>query len=144
MDLPHAEVGAGLGPKFHRVIENVHTGERIAFVHEADDLLVMEAVWPAGGRRTVPHSHPGMEERWTVLDGRAAFRIGGVDSEGETATAPPGVVHEAWNPGLEPARVRIEMRPALRWRAFVERLFSGAEDPRALIVEFADEIRLPG
>ena len=127
------------------MIENPHTAERISFVHDAPDLLVMEAIWPRPGRRALPHAHPGMEERWTVLEGRAAFAIGG-DPEreagpGETVVAAPGAVHEAWNPADAPARVRIEMRPALRWRQFVERLFSGAEDPRALIAEFEPEIR---
>ena len=113
-------------------------------MHDAADLLVMEAVWPRPGRRAVPHVHPGMEERWTVLEGRAAFRIGDEPEReagpGETVVAPPGLRHEAWNPDEAPARVRIEMRPALRWRAFVERLFAGEEDPRALVVEFAPEI----
>ena len=127
------------------VIENPHTGERIEFVSESTELLVMEAEWPGPGRRAVPHAHPGMEERWTVLEGRAAFRIGGEESEageGETVVAAAGVVHEAWNPTGGPVRVRIEMRPALRWRAFVERLFIGEEDPRALLAEHREEIRL--
>jgi uncharacterized RmlC-like cupin family protein len=86
-----------------------------------------------------------MEERWTVVDGHAAFRIG--DGEevtagpGETVIAPPGVPHVAWNPTEDPVRVRIEMRPALRWREFVERLFAagGVPDP-ALVEEFAREV----
>ena len=126
--------------------ENPHTGERIEFVEETPELLVMEATWPRPGRRTGAHAHPGMEERWTVLEGRAAFRIGDEPvteaGPGETVIAPPGTPHEAWNPQETPARVRIEMRPALRWRAFVERLFSGSEDPRELLAEFPDEIRL--
>ncbi len=81
-----------------------------------------------------------------MLEGTAAFRIGDEPEReagpGETVIAPPGVVHEAWNPSAEPARVRIEMRPALRWREFVERLFAGTEDPRALLREFGDEIRV--
>ena len=128
------------------LLENPHTGERIAFVEETSDLLVVEAVWPRRGRRTGAHAHPGMEERWTVIEGRGAFRIGDravrEAGPGETVTAPSGIFHEAWNPQDTPARVRIEMRPALRWREFVERLFGGEEDPRALIAEFPDEIRL--
>ena len=127
------------------MIENPHTGERIEFVEETPERLVMEATWPRPGRRAGAHAHPGMEERWTVLEGRGGFRLG--DGEvreavpGETVVAAPGVVHEAWNAGDAPARVRIEMRPPLRWREFVERLFSGSESPRALGEEFAEEIR---
>lgn len=127
-------------------LENPRTGERVEFVHETAGLLVMEATWPRPGRRALPHAHPGMEERWTVLEGRAAFRIGDEPEReagpGETVVAPAGVRHEAFNAAEAPARVRIEMRPALRWRQFVERLFSGREDPRALVAEFEPEIRL--
>ena len=126
------------------MIENPHTGERIEFAQDTPDLLAMHATWPRPGRRGGPHAHPGMEERWTVLEGRAAFCIGDEPvreaGPGETLVAAPGVPHEAWNPTPEVVRVRIEMRPALRWRAFVERLFSGTEDPRALLAEFPDEI----
>ena len=127
------------------MIENPHTGERIEFISESRELLVMEATWPRPGRRAPAHAHPGMEERWTVLKGRAAFRLGDEEleaGEGETVIAPAGVLHEAWNPDDAPARVRIEMRPALRWREFVERLLSGGEEPRGLLVEFQAEIRL--
>ena len=128
------------------MIENSRTGERIEFVEDSPELLAMEATWPRPGRRTGAHAHPGTEERWTVLSGRAAFRIGDEPEReagpGETVVAPAGVMHEAWNPAPEPARVRIEMRPALRWREFVERLFAGNDDPRALLAEFAREIRL--
>ena len=128
------------------VIENPHTGERIEFAEESPEVLVMNATWRRPGRRAAPHSHPGMEERWTVLEGRAAFRIGDEPEReagpGETVVAPAGTPHEAWNATDAPARVRIEMRPPLRWREFVERLFGGGEDPRALLAEFEPEIRL--
>src|SRR3954453_9612167 len=86
-------------------VENAATGERITFVRTAADtggeLLEMEAVWPRPGHRAPAHVHPGMEERWTVLAGRAAFRIGGEEHEispGETLVAAPGTPHLAWNP----------------------------------------------
>jgi hypothetical protein len=55
---------------------------------------------------------------------------------------PPGTRHVAWNPTSDEVRLRIEMRPALRWREFVERLFGG-EDPVALLREFTREIKPP-
>jgi quercetin dioxygenase-like cupin family protein len=125
-------------------LTNPQTGERIEFVRSDPEALVMEATWPACGRRTMAHVHPGMEERWTVLAGTAAFRIGDDEAgagEGETVVAAPGVRHEAWNAGDREARVRIEMRPPLRWREFVERLFAG-EDAAALLTEYRDEISL--
>ena len=129
------------------MIENPATGERIDFESETPELLVMLSVWPRPGRRTGEHVHPAMEERWEVLEGTAAFRVGGEERlgrPGDVVVAPPGVPHVAWNAGEGPVRVRIEMRPALRWREFVERLFAagGAPEP-ALLREFGREIGPP-
>ena len=79
-----------------------------------------------------------------MLEGRAAFEIDDVLVEagpGSRVVAPPGRPHLAWNPGDEVVRLRIEMRPALRWAEFVRRLFGG-EDGVALLREFRDEIVL--
>jgi mannose-6-phosphate isomerase-like protein (cupin superfamily) len=128
-----------------QTVENAKTGERITFVSIAPDLLVMDDLWPRPGHRAIEHLHPEMEERWEVLEGRAAFRIGGDEREagpGESVVAPPGVPHLAWNPTDGPVRLRIEMRPALRWAEFTERLFRG-DPPADLLREFSREIALP-
>ena len=127
-----------------QTVENAATGERITFVSIEPDLLVMDDLWPRPGHRAIEHVHPEMEERWEVVEGRAAFRIGGEGTEagpGELVVAPAGVAHLAWNPTDAPVRLRIEMRPALRWAEFTERLFSG-QDPAALLAEFNREISL--
>lgn len=126
------------------MIENPRTGEQIEIVADGPDGLVMETTWTHAGHRAVEHVHPAMEERWTVLEGRAAFRVDGVEVEGPAGTvvvAPPGRRHLAWNPGEGPVRLRIEMRPGLRWAEFTTRLFAG-EDPGALLREYPDEITL--
>jgi mannose-6-phosphate isomerase-like protein (cupin superfamily) len=105
----------------------------------------MDSVWTRPGHRAGEHVHPGMEERWEVVAGRAAFRIGDDERElgpGETVVAPPGTPHLAWNPTGGEVRLRIEMRPALRWEEFVERLFAG-ESPAALLPEFGREVAAP-
>ena len=127
------------------MIENARTGERIEVVSETAELLTMLATWTRPGSRAMEHVHPGMEERWHVLEGRAAFRIDGVEVEGPAGTvvvAPAGRRHLAWNPTEQPVRLRIEMRPALRWAEFTTRLFRG-DDPAALLEEYPDEIALP-
>ena len=128
-------------------MENPLTGERVVFVSESEGLLVMESEWTRPGERAAEHVHPGMEERWTVLEGEAAFRIGGEErraAAGESVVASPGVAHAAWNPTQGTVRLRIEMRPALRWREFVERLFAAGGVPdRALLTEFRREIAAP-
>ncbi|HEX7135452.1 MAG TPA: cupin domain-containing protein [Iamia sp.] len=128
-------------------VENPRTGEQVTFVSETSDLLVMDVAWTRPGHRALEHLHPGMEERFSVVEGRAAWRLGGPGGStveggpGTEVTVPAGVVHLAWNPSDEPVRLRIEMRPALRWREFTTRFFAG-EDPIALLEVFAAEVRL--
>jgi quercetin dioxygenase-like cupin family protein len=131
-----------------RSVENPATGEVVTFVRTAaetgGELLEMEDTWVRADHSTAPHIHPKMEETWEVLSGRAGFRIGEREVElgpGETVSAPPGVVHHAWNLSGGETRLRITMRPALRWEEFVVRLFT-APGPE-LLSDFPDEIALP-
>lgn len=137
-------------------IKNAATGERIVFLRTADEtdgeLLEMDDFWPPTDHRTPEHVHPGIEERWEVITGSIRFEIGGVGriaGPGETVVAPAGTPHSARNNGGKPAHLRIQMRPALHWQEFVERLFAlasngqGAPDPdslAALMREFSSEI----
>ncbi len=122
---------------------NPATGEEITIVAETPDVLVMDARWPRPGHRAAEHLHPEMEERYEVVEGTAAFRVGGEErtaGPGEVVVVPPGTRHLAWNPTEEPVRLRIEMRPALRWSEFVRRLFAGEKDLAGLLREFSREI----
>jgi quercetin dioxygenase-like cupin family protein len=127
------------------VIENPRSGEQVEFVSESPEVLTMLTTWTRAGHRAAEHLHPGMEERFEVLEGRAAFRVDGVYIEapvGAVVAVPPGRRHLAWNPTDAPVRLRIEMRPALRWREFTTRFFQG-DDPVGLLAEYAEEVRLP-
>ena len=126
---------------------NPATGERIAFLRTAaetgGELLEMENIWTRPDHATAPHIHPKMEETWEVLAGRARFLIGDeerIAEEGDVVVAPPGVRHQAWNESGGETRLRITMRPALRWEEFVVRLFT-APGPD-LLRDFPDEIAL--
>jgi mannose-6-phosphate isomerase-like protein (cupin superfamily) len=126
------------------VIENPRTGEQVEFVSESPELLVMDVRWTRAGRRALAHIHPGMEERWQVIEGRAQFTIdevGHVAGPGDVVIAPAGTRHLGWNPTAEPVHLRIEMRPALRWREFTTRFFAG-DDPIELLDEFGAEVCL--
>src|SRR4051812_45216848 len=108
--------------------ENPRTGERVEFLRDDEEVLEMALTWPRPGLRAAEHVHPEMEERYEVVAGRAAFRIGGVEREagpGEVVVVAPGTPHLAWNPTGDEVRLRVERRPPLRWREFVERLFGG-------------------
>jgi len=102
-------------------VENRATGEQVTFLTTAaetgGELLVVELLWPRPGHRAPEHVHPEMEERYEVVEGRAAFRIDGDERSaeaGEVVTVPPGTRHLAWNPTDAPVRLRVEFRPALR------------------------------
>ncbi|MEZ5377493.1 MAG: cupin domain-containing protein [Acidimicrobiales bacterium] len=126
------------------MIENERTGEQIEFVIETPELLQMIVSWTRPGHRAMRHAHPGMEETWEVLEGTAAFEVDGVTVTavaGSVVTAPAGRPHLAWNPTDGPVRLRIEMRPALRWAEFTRRFFAG-DYPIALLGEYRDEIVL--
>jgi mannose-6-phosphate isomerase-like protein (cupin superfamily) len=148
------------GTGLSREVHNALTDETVRFIRTAEEtggeLLVMEARWSKREHITPAHVHPGMEERWNVLEGRVGFRIGDdelVAGPGEWVTAPAGVLHENWNLGGGPALMRIEMRPPLRWEEFVRQLFAlasegleGEEARRSvaeMLGEFAPEIELP-
>jgi quercetin dioxygenase-like cupin family protein len=127
------------------VIENPRTGEQIEFDTADPAVLVMYSTWTRPGNRAVEHVHPAMEERFEVLEGRASFLIDGRPREadpGDVVVVPPGVRHLAWNPTQAPVRLRLEMRPPLRWEQFTRRLFAG-EDPGRLLAEYGAEIVLP-
>ncbi len=126
------------------MIENPRTGEQVEFEVRTPDLLVMRSTWTRPGRRAAAHVHPTMEERYEILEGTAAFRVAGVDrtaAAGDIVIVPPATAHLAWNPTAGIVRLRITMRPPLRWAEFVERLFAGA-DGASLLREFNREIQL--
>ncbi len=126
------------------MIQNPRTGEQIEFEVRSPEVLVMHSTWTRPGHRAVEHVHPEMEERFEVLEGKAAFRIEGTErtaSAREVVVVSPGTPHLAWNPTDGLVRLRITMRPALRWAELTERLFAG-EDPVALLTQFAREVAL--
>src|SRR5262249_34524596 len=110
-----------------QTLENPASGEQITIRRTAaethGELLAIDLELPAGGR--VPagqHLHPNQEERFEVVEGTMAFRMGRkrvVAGPGEFVVVPPGQKHDFANTGDEDALVRVEVRPALR----MEQLF---------------------
>ena len=127
------------------MIENPRSGERVEFVSETSEALTMLTTWTRPGHRAAEHIHPNMEERFQVIEGRAAFAVDGVEvvaTAGEVVVARPGSRHLAWNPTEAPVRLKIEMRPGLRWAEFTRRFFRG-DDPVHLLREYSAEVVLP-
>jgi quercetin dioxygenase-like cupin family protein len=80
--------------------------------HGAPAVQVDMWIDPGGG--VPPHVHPRMEERFTVIEGRAEFLAGrrwvGRDA-GETVVIPPGTRHAYRNRGSVIAHVRCIATP---------------------------------
>ena len=127
------------------VVENPRSGERVEFVSETSEALTMLTTWTRPGHRAAEHIHPNMEERFEVLEGRAAFLVDGVEvvaAAGEVVVVRPGSRHRGWNPTDAPVRLKIEMRPGLRWAEFTRRFCRG-DDPVQLLRGYNAEVVLP-
>jgi mannose-6-phosphate isomerase-like protein (cupin superfamily) len=159
-----AEVSAGTW------LHNPATGE-IARLRvgpaDTDGRRVEADLWLQPGAAVAgPHRHAHVVERFEVLAGRVAFRIGDGErhagrGDGVMEVA-PGTAHDWWNAGEETAQVRVEVeaapgapgRPAARFLAVIEALWSlgalgrvnakGMPDPLWLAAigrEYRDAIR---
>jgi quercetin dioxygenase-like cupin family protein len=86
--------------------------------------LVMEWELPAGGWAPQAHVHPGLTERYEVLDGSFEVLLGDSWRElaaGQSVVVPQGTVH-AFRTGHSPARVRNVHRPALDFEPYIKAL----------------------
>ena len=123
-----------------QTLENPISGEKITFIRTSADtdgeLLEIELELSPDGAVPGAHIHPEQEERFEILEGTMAFRMGLkkiVAGPGEVVTVPAGRVHAFRNAGDDTAKVRVEVRPALA----MERLFETT-------VELAEEGRTTG
>jgi len=112
------------------------------------ELLEMEATYGGSGALPPAHLHPEQVERFEVLEGAMQTIIGGVERRyevGETFEVPAGTLHQMTGDGT--ARVRWQVRPALRTAEFFERLYGtgeagvGAEGVAEFLAEFSNEIQ---
>jgi mannose-6-phosphate isomerase-like protein (cupin superfamily) len=132
-----------------------HTGQELhgpgglllRIVRADDELLEMEAAYSGEGSMPPMHLHPSQAERFEVLEGNMLTVIDGVDRAYETGAVfevPPGTPHQMTGDG--PARVRWEVRPALRTAEFFERMYTsppeGPEEGAAFLREFSAEFQL--
>ena len=89
------------------------------------ELLEMEAAYSGEGQMPPVHLHPSQVERFEVLEGAMDTVIGESAARyeaGDVFEVPAGTPHQMAADG--PARVRWEVRPALRTAEFFEGLYS--------------------
>ena len=115
----------------------------------AGELLEMEARYAGTNRLPPMHLHPSQDEHFEVIEGRVRAVVDGVESTygpGEQFDVPAGTPHQMT--GVEPSRVKWEVRPAQRMAEFFEALYALMAQPEpdgaafgALFEEFSAEIR---
>ena len=104
----------------------------LEILSRAPDLLVMEQSYEADADRPPPHFHPSQDEHFEVLEGAIALKVGHARSvvpAGESFDIPRGTVH-TMGPAGGPARVRWEVRPALRTEQFLTEMPEDVLDER--------------
>jgi quercetin dioxygenase-like cupin family protein len=119
-----------------------HNGFRLKLVQISPEVLEMEALYSGEGSFPPEHLHPRQDERFEVLEGAVKTVIRGEKrgySAGDVFEVPAQTPHQMAGDG--PARVRWEVRPALRTAEFFERAYS--RDPGPDFLEtFAEEFQL--
>ena len=83
-----------------------------------------------GSRVLGEHLHPGLVERFTVLEGELTVRRDGKLgklAEGQTGEVRAGQWHDWWNASDRDARVIVEVEPGERFAYMLETLFGLAE-----------------
>jgi quercetin dioxygenase-like cupin family protein len=104
-------------------------------------VLEMEAIYGGTGQFPPKHFHPSQTEHFEVLEGTVRTIVDGEEhsyAAGDTFEVPAGAVHQmAADP---PARLKWEVRPALRTAEFFETLYSPTA-PADFLEQFAAEVR---
>ena len=91
----------------------------------AGELVEFDIVGRPRGFITWPHVHPGQTERHEVIEGSLRMSTRGVETTlgpGETFVTPAGQAHAHVAAGDRPQRLRVQIRPAGRIEAWLERL----------------------
>ena len=119
------------------VLENPVTGEVLRFVQTAADTdgeaVVVEVTVRPDGFVAAPHVHPHQTERFEILEGTVAFKLGReevVAVAGDVVVVEPGTAHKFWNDGSGDARFVTTVSPALEFESLIETMFSLAADGR--------------
>ena len=118
----------------------------LEIITRTPELLVMEQSYAADDQPPPPHFHPSQDERFEVLEGAIELKLGHerrTVPAGESFDVPRGVVH-TMGPRGGPARMRWEVRPALRTEQFLTEMPESFEARLAHVQRYAEEFRLAG
>ncbi|MGH2988948.1 MAG: cupin domain-containing protein [Microbacterium sp.] len=97
--------------------------QRYRFEHEGDHLKIEIETQPGGGVLS-EHIHPGLQERYRILEGQLTFELDGEKrpaGPGDELVVEPGARHRFENTGPGPSRLLVEARPPMRLRESIEK-----------------------
>lgn len=116
-------------------LENPCTGERGVLVKTPwegeDNSLVADLYVQPGGAVVGEHVHHDFDERFTVKEGKIAFRLDGQESvagPGEVVEIPRGSWHDWWNAADEVSVAQVWVSDGRRFLQMIETLFGLARD----------------
>lgn len=105
-------------PQAGQIIENRFAGERIVIEqsrHETNgESVLLHLTLSPQGAVPAAHVHPSLDERFTVLSGSLAIRLGREErvlQAGEQIFISRETPHQPYNPFFEPAEVEVEIIP---------------------------------
>jgi quercetin dioxygenase-like cupin family protein len=105
------------------LIEDPVFNYRLRFHPQKGDALSMDIYVDPGGGVSIPHYHPAIEERFTVVEGETTFTADGekvlARAGDETVVVKPGVRHAFKNTGPTEAQIACEAEPAMDLKAFL-------------------------
>jgi quercetin dioxygenase-like cupin family protein len=114
------------GDSFENPVTGEHALIRATGRETRGEPCTVEMTVRPGGGVFVAHVHPSQEERFRVLDGTVEVAVDGRTvraAAGDEVVAAPGQAHSWRNAGPDEARLVIELRPALRFDAFLDDAF---------------------
>jgi quercetin dioxygenase-like cupin family protein len=110
--------------------ENPITRERATILklshQNAEGRVAAELIARVGAKVMGEHRHPGIVERFTVLEGELTVKRSGktgILRQGQSATIEPDEWHDWWNASDRDARVRVEVTPGERFSHMIETFF---------------------
>lgn len=130
-------------------LENPCTGERGVVVKSPwegeDHSLVADLYVQPGGAVAGEHIHHDFDERFTVKEGRIAFRLDGKESvagPGDVVEIPRGHWHDWWNAADEVSVARVWVSDGRRFLQMIETLFGLARDGHTNAKGLPDPLQL--
>jgi quercetin dioxygenase-like cupin family protein len=117
-----------------------HAGYVLRLVSIEPELLQMEASYGGTGQFPPKHYHPSQDEHFEVLEGTVRTIVDGEERSyepGESFDIPASAVHQMT--ADPPARVKWEVRPALRTAEFFETIY-GDDIPPDVVEQFSAEV----